>query len=776
MNCRQLFKDTYQRPARLFRVALLVFFVGSGILLPIQGQDVDSPDREPAPDLSSDKEDASTLKPLEWQILPVSGVFEFDADSGSVDVRDGAILNYNDPEYGFTQLTANEAGVNESTGDIYARGDVLFTQGSQIWSGESIWGNLKQQQWNADAFRAGHPPAFVGGTELKATGDGQWHEIKGGYVTTSDLQKPTYRIAAESIKFHPGERVIAKNARLYVGRVPVFYFPYYNKNLDADANQFLFTPGYRKIFGPFLLTEYQWNWKHKKENPAWDASGSWHTDYRLKRGVGFGPDVEYRSQRYGDWDFKGYYAPDEEPGFEPDGSPIESGRNRLWLTHRLTLSNGVESQFALRRQSDSLLLKEYFESEYRLNVQPSSFWEVSKRWRNMSLSVLTQAQVNPFQETTERLPDIKFSVSRAQIGVTPLFYEGESSVAYLRRRFALGSVNQDYEAWRTDSFHQILYPKTFFGWLNVTPRVGGRWNYYSEATSNGNQILKSQNRWIGVTGVEFSAKASRVWKGVENKALDLKELRHIVEPMFNYAYTPNPTVGSWRLPQFDRQFPSLKLLPIDFPDYNSIDTIDASNTLRLGMRNKLQTWREDQMSTWVQSALFVDWRLDKNRGQSTFSNVYSDLDFKPREWMTFTSETRYDPSGGVFRESNHYLTLNPNPIWAASLGHRYLDGADPVFAPALGSNLIYSGLYLRLTENWGLNTRHYFEARDGVLEDQYYTLYRDLESWTSGLTFRVRESRNGPTDFSIAITISLKASPSVKLGKDRDHPILLLGG
>lgn len=704
----------------------------------------------------------------------MNGIFEFDANSGEVEVTNGAALNYNDPQLGYSQLTAERARINESTGEVVASGDVLFTQGPQIWSGESIWGNLKEQQWNSDEFRAGRAPAFAGGERLTATGEGQWHEIEGGYVTTSDLQDPTYRIAAKTIRFNPNERIITRNAVLYAGRVPIFYFPYYNKNLDADANQFFFTPGYRKIFGPFLMTEYQWKWS--PENKTWRAEGIFHTDYRSKRGIGLGPDVDLTTRRFGDWSLKGYYAPDEQPGMEIDGDPIARDRHRLWLTHDIEFQNGVESLFVLRQQSDSQLLREYFESDYRLNVQPSSFWEVSQRWRNMHLSVLTQAQVNPFQETTERLPDIKLSISRAQLGVTPLFYEGENSMAYLRRRYALGATGRDYEAWRTDSFHQILYPKTFFGWLNVTPRIGGRWNYYSDTTSEGQTILKSQNRWIGVTGVEFSAKATRVWKGIENKALDLKDLRHIVEPMFNYAFTPNPTTGSWRLPQFDREFASLKLLPIDFPDYNSIDTIDASNTVRLGLRNKLQTWREEKISTWVQSALFIDWRLDKRSGQATFSNLYSDLDFKPREWMTFTSETRYDPSSGVFREANHYMTLEPNPFWAASLGHRYLDGNDPILAPALGSNLIYTGLYLRLTENWGLNTRHYFEARDGTLEDQYYTFYRDLESWTTGITFRVRESRTGPTDFSIAITLSLKAAPSVKRGKDRDHPVSLLGG
>jgi len=100
----------------------------------------------------------------------------------------------------------------------------------------------------------------------------------------------------------------------------------------------------------------------------------------------------------------------------------------------------------------------------------------------------------------------------------------------------------------------------------------------------------------------------------------------------------------------------------------------------------------------------------------------------------------------------------------------------PVFGPDPGNNIIYDTIYYRLNENWGFRMSHHFEARDGTLEEQYYTIYRDLRSWTAALTFRVREQREGPTDFSVAVTFSLKAAPSFKQGSDRNSPSLLLGG
>jgi len=62
---------------------------------------------------------------------------------------------------------------------------------------------------------------------------------------------------------------------------------------------------------------------------------------------------------------------------------------------------------------------------------------------------------------------------RQQIGGSPFYYESESSAGYFRRRVPTPGTN-DYEAFRGDTYHQITLPQHFFGWLNVAPRVGGR--------------------------------------------------------------------------------------------------------------------------------------------------------------------------------------------------------------------------------------------------------------------------------------------------------------
>jgi hypothetical protein len=91
-----------------------------------------------------------------------------------------------------------------------------------------------------------------------------------------------------------------------------------------------------------------------------------------------------------------------------------------------------------------------------------------------------------------------------------------------------------------------------------------------------------------------------------------------------------------------------------------------------------------------------------------------------------------------------------------------------------GNNLFTSDLFYRLNENWGVRASHRFEARDGRLEEQAYTLYRDLRSWTAALTFRVLDNPTGPEDFTVAFTFSIKAFPHYGLHGDSVRPAALL--
>jgi lipopolysaccharide assembly outer membrane protein LptD (OstA) len=673
-------------------------------------------------------------------------------------------------------LTARRGEFNTKTGDVAAEGEVRLQQENQVWRGERLQYNFDTRQIHTEAFRTGRAPFYATGEGLVASRTNNTYTATNAFATTDDVETPGFRVRARRLTIVPGKYFVARDAVLYFGKVPVFYFPYYRRNFDRPQNSFQFTPGYRSVYGPYLLGAYNWYWEER-------LYGALHADYRVKRGFGGGPDATYDAGILGQGTVRYYYARDDKPGFliytngvpvsSTNGVPIDRDRYRLSLSHQVSLRTNLNATIVLRQQGDPFVTRDFFESEYKENTQPSSFLEADQVWSNWSLDVYAQPRINNFYEMVERLPDVKLTGERQQLGVSPFFYESESSVGYFRHTYANDLTNA-FAAYRADSYHQLLLPRTFFGWLNVTPRVGGRFTDYGE-TDGLTVTNREQQRWVFNTGAEISLKASRVWNGARSGLFDVSGLRHIIEPSLNYVFVPTPNKAPPELPQFDSELPSLRLLPIDFPDYNSIDSIDSQNVVRLGLRNKLQTKRKEGVDSLLNWAIYTDWRIKPRPDQGTFADVYSDLDFKPRSWITFNSETRYGIEAGRWREANHTVTLSPNSAWSWALGHRYLR-SDPVLGADSGNNTIHSSFYYRFSENWAARAQHRFEARDGTLEEQYYTVYRDFRSWTAALTFRVRENRIGATDYGVAVTFSLKALPRFRLGDDQNKPTLLLGG
>jgi len=76
----------------------------------------------------------------------------------------------------------------------------------------------------------------------------------------------------------------------------------------------------------------------------------------------------------------------------------------------------------------------------------------------------------------------------------------------------------------------------------------------------------------------------------------------------------------------------------------------------------------------------------------------------------------------------------------------------------------------RLNENWGVHIAERYEAQNGSFQEQDYTIYRDMRSWTAALNFAVMQGPAQPTDFTVAITFSLKAFPRFPLNSDTDRP------
>jgi len=709
----------------------------------------------------------------EWLIQPLSdnGWAWLDYEKGLAGGTNGMLV-----QYGGAVITADSVTVNKQTGEITADGGVRILRDDQVWVSEHFQYNVTTREIRAEQFRTGKPPFFAIGEGLHADTTTQVYNATNAILTTDDVAEPGVLMRARSIKILPGKKVVAKNAILYFSGVPIFYFPYYSRAIGDRANNFNFIPGYRGSFGPFLLTSYNWFW-----GPDWD--GILHFDTFGRRGVGVGPDVNYHLGKWGEGSFRYWYINDLNPGADTANAGVPPNRERVYFSYRGTPAENLEIRSMIRYQGDTNIVREFFEREYRENPQPSTFLEVTKYTKNWSADFYTQPRLNQFLDTVERLPEARLTGFRQPIGNLPVYYESESSLGYYQRRFAITNnipSGLDYSGSRADTYQQLLLPWNFFGWLNVNPRVGERLTYYTQTDGPG-AVWGDQSRAIFNTGAEVTFKASKVWPGIGNDLLDMNGLRHIVQPSFNYVFVPRPNVLPHQLPQFDPVLPSLEMLPNEFPEFNAIDQIDSTEAVRLGLANKLQTKREETVQDLLRWQVFTDLRFnatqDLTNRLSRFSDIYSDLAFKPRSWITLESKTRYDVQDGQFRMSLHTITLEPNDIWGWTVGHFYLadDYSGSPTSLGVGNNLYMSTLLFRFNENWGFRAAHFFEARTGTLQQQAYTIYRDMRSWTAALTVREMQGTTGGNDFSVAFSFSIKARPRYAVGMETRNPYSLWG-
>jgi len=733
-----------------------------------------------------------------WTQAPASPekVIEIFANNGEADyfetngmtmavATNGVVIKYGEE----TVLSADRASINQTTGDMFADGSVRLQRDSQTWVGEHLHYNYKTGEMDGTEFRTGKTPMFAEGRGFKGYhANDQTNSIytaTNGFITTDDYSRPLQKIRAKQIRIVPGKYFEARDATVYVGVVPVFYTPYYRRSLEKSQNTFDFVPGYRSLFGPYLLSSYNWFLNQ-------ELNGAVHADWREKRGFGAGPDFNYNLGPYGEGSIKYYYTHDQQPGLDPfSGLPITSDRQRAYFSYDATLQTNLTVKSQVAYQSDPYIVRDFFESQYKQDIQPNTFVDADKVWPNWSLDALAQPRVNVFDETVERLPEIKLSGFRQQIFDTPLYYESASSVGYFRHLFSNTNMAQtnlippfipplipppgSFSATRADTFHQITLPETFFGWLNVTPRVGGRFTYYSSATGPGAPTTNnnSEDREVFNTGAEISFKASRVWEGAHSELWDVDGLRHIFEPSLNYVYIPRPNVLPSQIPQFDYELTnSLRLLPIDFPDYNAIDSINAENTIRFGLNNRLQTKRNGEIDELADWAVYMDWHLRPRSDQTTFSDIYSSFMLKPRTWLIFNSDTRYSIEQGNFNLAQNRLTFQPNNTWSWTVGNFFLR-SNPSFG--VGNDLFTSLFFYRFNENWGTRIMHYFDAKTGTLQEQDYSIYRDLRSWTAAITFRALDSQSTGHDYGVAVTFSLKAFPKFGLGQDTVNSAGLMG-
>ncbi len=721
---------------------------------------------------------AATL--VRAELTPQKQPIEITA-TGDTNYKDGLATAHGNVviHSGDSDIYADSVQYNPKTREVLAEGHVRIYRATGLFVGERAIYNIDTKKIQAVEMRTDKNPYLVGGEKVTTISEGAFLVSKGTF-TTHDSSNPDFRLQAKTLRIYEGDRVIFENVTFYVKKVPIFWWPYLYQSLD-DSFSYMVSPAYLSSWGPSILS--------RVSMPITDdIKTQIRLDYRSRRGVavGFEPDMRYGKDKKSWARMRTYFLRDENPDINRTSEVrmgVPENRYRVSLQDRTEFTENLYGIVDVTKLSDEFLLQDFYPGEFQINPQPDNVVALTRSRPTYTLTALSRFQMNNFFEQTERLPEVVLDVPRIPLFGGPIFYEGETGIADLHRSFESDSVNHDYGTVRFDSFHQFLYPNTYFGWLSVVPRVGFRGTYYGETRDFGTTILTpgDGNPFIpdflrvdlsqpmqegGETfrtavnaGVETSFKLSRVWENAQSTALGLDGLRHVIQPFANFSWVSTSDSNPVTILQFDRFEPSTQLHPIDFPQFTSIDSIDNWTILRMGVRNRLQTRRDDLTVSWMDIETYIDVNFDNPFDKTQYSNLFNKINFTPVPWASFGIAAQVPVFEKGFTEVNTNVSIQPIANLQVNFGHRYLN-QNPFFE---NSSLYVLSGYYRINDNWGIGIMEQYEGTSGILEQQRYSIYRDLTSWVASVGAIIRDN-GGVKEYGVLLTFTLKALP--KFGFD----------
>jgi lipopolysaccharide assembly outer membrane protein LptD (OstA) len=746
--------------------------------------------------------------------------------------------------YGDVEIRCGSARYNQTTGEVVAKDGVTIWRAGTIYRGDSITYNSVSGEMSGQnvvsGMVAGPNMVFYKAEDFQSKGKLE-NQIDATVVnlTSHDVQNPNFHLGAKEMTVYPGDHMVMRHVKIYGGDTPFFWLSRYTQSLEE--NGLSFSPGYQSRWGAYLLTRYAvMHGDHTMARYKVDL----RSRRGIAAGVDF-ISLRHKANAQNFGTFKVYAANDIDSTRYQAGTtrfPVPDNRFRINFQHRVYLPGPDVStwylDFDINKISDYHFYEDYFFNDFRTDREPDNQVSLIHTDDAYVATLMAKFEANSFYRTTTRLPELSVDFTRRPLWETGIYHQGSLSagiynevvgrqeeaellrlqalgagpnlaavlddtlgapsafrtLAGLQRDASLNDANistglgvigsrlQEPDFARFHTYHELLYPKTYLGWLNVTPRIGAGLTSYGSIHGS-TTGLQSFSRGIFHLGLDLSFKLSRAWNNVYSESLGLNGIRHIFQPYINYSYLDAKQDPG--LPAIDRiSSPTTRPRSIDVPFFTAVDSLRSWNIARVGFRNVFQTKRDSATAggygnsidpaeaespltyAWAGMNTYADlFAKDPEFGRD-ISNIYNEIFWRPVHWVTLRSDWQIPISSGIgnFTELNNFLTWLPSKSVSIDFGHQYISD-HPFF---LNSSRLFTRLFTRVSENYGLSMTHIFEADDGTLEFQSYSVTRDLSSWTASLGIMARDNRNGVSDVGLLLTLTLKDFPKLNFDFNMD--------
>src|SRR5882724_2650588 len=272
------------------------------------------------------------IKTPENAPIEITATGETSYENGVATARDNVAIHVGD-----TDIYADYAQYNSRTHEVLAQGHVRIYRDINLYVADSGVYNIDTKKIRATNMRTKSDPYFVSGGNVNEISE-NGYLVKSGTFTTHDAPNPDFHLRARTIRIYEKDRVIFRDVILYVGKVPVFWWPYMYQSLN-EAFSFTVSPAFLSSWGPSLLTQVTFPITD-------DIRGRVRLDYRGRRGValGFEADIDYGKDNNSTAKLKTYYIQDQNPLINRTALPrgaVPTGRYRLGLEDRTNFTDDI---------------------------------------------------------------------------------------------------------------------------------------------------------------------------------------------------------------------------------------------------------------------------------------------------------------------------------------------------------------------------------------------------------------------------------------------------
>ena len=152
--------------------------------------------------------------------------------------------------YGEIQVTADEASFDDASGDMMARGHVVFDDPKSHLAAEEVHYNVwTQKGWFSNGIGYVHPkgtprarvlrtesPFYIWGNTVDRL-DEDTYLVDHGRMTTCECAKEGWLLSARQARVAVGDKLVAHDAIFRFLGIPIFYFPIVVDSIAREPRQ-----------------------------------------------------------------------------------------------------------------------------------------------------------------------------------------------------------------------------------------------------------------------------------------------------------------------------------------------------------------------------------------------------------------------------------------------------------------------------------------------------------------------------------------------------------